>query len=117
MKFLADENLQGRLLHGLLAALPDLDIVRVQDTDWSGLDDPSLLEQAARIGAILITHDVQTITRYAFERVRADKPMPGVIEVSDQAPPGIVLEDLVLLIAAGQQGDFENQVRFVPLPD
>ncbi len=115
MKFLADENLQGRVLRGLIAALPDLDIVRVQDTRWSGFADPELLERAAQIGAILITHDVSTITRYAYDRVRQSKPMPGVIEVSSQLAPGIAIEHLVLLISAGRPDDFENQVRYIPL--
>ena len=116
MKFFADENLQGRILRGLRSAIPDIDIVRIQDTDWAGLNDPALLEHAAQIGAILITHDVRTITRYAFDRVREGKLMPGVIEVADHAPPGVVISDLVLLIATGSPQDFENQVRYVPLP-
>lgn len=33
MRFAADENFDGRILEGLRARMPELDIVRVQDTE------------------------------------------------------------------------------------
>ncbi|MCA9911450.1 MAG: DUF5615 family PIN-like protein, partial [Anaerolineae bacterium] len=50
MRFLADENFNGKLLAGLRAALPDLDVVRVQDTDKVASSDPELLAWAAEQG-------------------------------------------------------------------
>lgn len=47
LRFAADENFHGTILSGLLRALPNLDIVRVQDTDQYGVGDPELLEWAA----------------------------------------------------------------------
>jgi hypothetical protein len=115
MKFLADENFHGDMLRGILAAFPELDIVRVQDTPLSGVDDPTLLEEAARQGAILITHDVQTMTKHAYDRIRAGLPMPGVIEVAEDTPIGQAIDDLKLMIGAGTPADFENQVKYVPM--
>lgn len=115
MKFLADENLQGRIFRGLRAALPDLDLTRVQDTAWLGLSDPELLEQAAQVGAVIITHDFRTLAGYAFDRVRQGKPMPGVIEVSSRATPGRVIEELIVVTAAGTPTDFEDQILYIPL--
>lgn len=40
-----------------------------------------MLEWAAGHRRILLTHDVATITAFAYERVRAAKQMPGVFEV------------------------------------
>jgi len=59
-----------------------LDIVRVQDAELSGADDPTLLQWAADEGRIVLTHDVSTMTKYAYERVEAGQPMPGVFEVA-----------------------------------
>jgi predicted nuclease of predicted toxin-antitoxin system len=47
-----------------------LEIVRVQDVGLSGKDDPSILEWADQEGRVLLTHDVATITRYAYDRER-----------------------------------------------
>ena len=44
IKLLADENLDNTIIRGLLRHNPDIDIVRVQDIDLSGEDDPVVLE-------------------------------------------------------------------------
>ena len=47
--------------------LPELDIVRVQDLGLKNTDDPVILEWAANEERILLTHDVATITMYAYQ--------------------------------------------------
>ncbi len=82
LRFAVDENFNNDILRGLLRRKPELDIVRVQDISLSGADDSTVLEWAARDGRVLLTHDVTTITHYAYERIQAGQPMPGVFEVS-----------------------------------
>jgi predicted nuclease of predicted toxin-antitoxin system len=115
MRFLADENFHGKLLAGLCAAMPEIDVLRVQDTHHSGMPDPELLAWAAEQGRILLTHDVQTAAGYAYERVKAGLPMPGIIEVRTTQGLGAALDDLLLLIGASTPDEFENQVRYVPM--
>jgi hypothetical protein len=95
--------------------IPYLDIVSVQDAGLSGADNATVLEWAAREGRVLLTHDVSTMTRYARERVRAGKPMPGVFEVSRKVPIGQAIEDLLLIAECSQEGEWEGQVRYLPL--
>ena len=78
LKLATDENFNNDILRGILRQNPDLDILRIQDVGLSGADDPTVLEWAAQEGRILLTHDVQTITRYAYERVETGQAMPGV---------------------------------------
>ena len=40
---------------------------------------------------------VSTMTRYAYDRVRDGKPMPGVFEVGRHVPMGIAIEEIELL--------------------
>jgi hypothetical protein len=115
MRWAADENFNNDIIRGLLRRKPDVDIVRVQDVGLSGVDDPTVLEWAADEGRILLTHDVSTITRYAYERVEAGKPMPGVFEVSRGLPMGMVIEDLILLTECSLENEWEGQVRYLPL--
>jgi hypothetical protein len=35
---------------------------------------------------VVLTHDVTTMSRHAYDRVRASKPMPGVFEVARHVP-------------------------------
>ena len=111
----ADENFNNDIVRGLLRHKPDLNIVRIQDVGLSGADDPTVLEWAAREGRVLLTHDVSTITHYAYERVRAGKPMPGVFEVSRDTPIGVAIEDILLLAEYSLEGEWEGQVRYLPL--
>lgn len=114
LKFLVDENFDNTIVRGLLRRNPMLDIVRVQDVRLSGKDDPTILEWAAQEGRVLLTHDVATITRYAYDRVRENQPMPGVIEISTDAPIGRVIEDVLLLVECSQEGELEGQVQYLP---
>ena len=95
---------------------PALDVIRAQDVaEIAGQDDPTLLAWAADQGRVLLTHDVRTITGFAYERVKAGEPMPGVVEVKRTAPLGEIIEDILLLVEAGRPEDVDNQVIYLPL--
>lgn len=113
--FAADENFNNDIVRGLLRRKPDLDIVRIQDIGLSGADDPAVLEWAAQQNRVLLTHDVTTITKYAYDRSRAGKHMPGVFEVSRSASIGEVIEDILWLAGCSLDDEWEGQVRYLPL--
>ena len=115
LKLAADEDLNNDIVRGLLRRRPDLDIVRVQDAGLSGASDPMILDWAAQEGRALLTHDVSTIARYAYDRVQAGRSMPGVFEVGRKAPIGIAIEDILLLAECSLEGEWEGQVRYLPL--
>lgn len=115
IKLLADENLDNSIIRGLLRQNPDIDIVRVQDIGLSGEDDPTVLAWAADEGRILLTHDVATITRYAYERLVNNLVMPGVIEIHTDVPLGKVIEDVIVILECGITEDFEGQIYYLPL--
>ena len=115
IRLLADENFNNNIVRGVRLRDPDIDLVRVQDVGLSGADDPSVLEWAAGHRRILLTHDVATITAFAYERVRAGKPMPGVFEVGRTVALRSAIEDIVLLAIYSEDGEWEGQVRYLPL--
>jgi len=110
-----DENFNNDIVRGLLRRQPMLDLVRVQDVGLSGADDPTVLEWAARQGRVLISHDVATITKHAYDRVIASQPMPGVFEVAPSVPLAQAIEDLLLIAECSRPGEWEGQVRYLPL--
>lgn len=113
--FAADENFNNDILRGLFRRRPDFDIVRVQDAGLSGADDPTVLEWAARQGRVLLTHDVSTITRYAYERLEKGSPMPGVFEVGRFVPVGVAIDDILLLAECSLEDEWEGRVCYLPL--
>ena len=114
MRFLTDENFNGAILRGLMRRLPTLDVIRVQDVELRNTDDPIILEWAANEGRILLTHDVATITMYAYERVNQGLPMTGVVEVLATDAIGKIIDDLELFICCSEPEEYEGQVLFIP---
>jgi hypothetical protein len=66
-------------------------------------------------GLYLVTHDLRTVPKYAYDRVKGGLPMPGVIAVPDTMPIGEVVQNLVLLAECCQASELENLVLYLPL--
>lgn len=115
MKLLADENFDGRVIRGLLTRTPRLDLVRAVDVGLSGADDPAILEWTANAGRVLLTHDVSTMVGFAYDRVSAGQPMPGVVEVPTDISLGLAIDDILLLVGASLPNEWEGQVLYMPL--
>jgi predicted nuclease of predicted toxin-antitoxin system len=115
IRFAADENFNHTITRGLLRRRPDLDVVRVQDAGLSGAEDESVLEWAASEGRMLLTQDAKTVTKFAFDRVRAGKPMPGVIEIRRKVPIAVAIEELLVIVECSEADEWEGQVLYVPL--
>ena len=115
LPLLTDENFNGDIVRGLQRHRPAIDLLRVQDVGLSGAQDPPILEWASHAGRIVLTHDVKTIPRYVYERVRAGLPMPGVCVVPRSVPLGRAIDDILLLVDCSREGEWEGQVLYVPL--
>lgn len=115
VRFLADENFNNQIVRGVLRQSPNVNIVRVQDVGLSETDDPRVLEWAAQQGRVVLTHDVATMTRFAYERIQAGLSMPGLFEVSRRVPVGLAIEEILLLAECSLEKEWEGQVRFLPL--
>jgi predicted nuclease of predicted toxin-antitoxin system len=114
IKFLADENFNGKILKALLKQFPNLDIVRVQDTELYQQDDPTVLEWSAQHQRILLTHDVKTMVGFANERIINNLPT-AVIIVPESLSLAIAIADLNLIISASNPQEWQNLVTFLPL--
>ncbi len=115
VRFLADENFNNQIVRGVLRQKLDIDIVRVQDIGLSGADDPTVLDWAAQQGRVLLTHDVATMITFAYNRIEAGLSMPGVFEVNRRVSVGLAIEEIILIAECSIEGEWEGQVRFLPL--
>jgi hypothetical protein len=115
LRLAADENFNNNIVRGLLRRKSDADFVRVQDVGLSGADDPTVLEWAAQQGRVVMSHDVSTLRKHAYERAATGLGMPGVFEVPNTLSIGRAIEDLLLIIECSLEGEWEGQVRYLPL--
>lgn len=116
LRLLLDEDFNNDILRGLLRRKSDIDIMRVQDIDEiAGAADPMVLEWAAQEGRVLFTHDVNTMTAYAIERIETGQPMPGIFAVGQDMPIGPVIEDMLTLSECSEPGEWEGLILYLPL--
>ena len=115
LRYAADENFNNDIVRGLRRRATHIDIVRIQDFGLSGADDPAVLAWCATENRVLLSHDVRTLAGFAYDRARAELPMPGVFEVGRSLPMARVIEDLLVLAEASVDGEWEGQVRFLPI--
>lgn len=115
LRLVADENFNNDIVRGVLRLSANLDVVRVQDIGLGGADDPEVLAWAGVEGRVLLTHDMKTMTRYAFERVEAGERMPGIFGVRTNVPLAVAIQDVLLLAECSVDGEWEGQVRYLPL--
>ncbi len=116
LKLLADVNFNNDILRGVLRRNPAVNVVRAQDIpEVSGQDDPTVLAWSAQDNRVLLTHDVRTITKYAYERTAAGLPMPGVFEIKRTVPLSIAIDEILILAECSEDGEWEGQVRYLPL--
>jgi hypothetical protein len=110
-----DENFNHCILRGLRLRVPALDVVIVQETAMQGLKDPLLLREAAGLQRVLVTHDLKTMPRYAYARVAAGEPMPGIIAVPDDLPIDQAIEQLHIVVECCEDHELANQILYLPL--
>lgn len=79
-----------------------------------GREDPSILEWAASQGRIVLTHDVSTMTKWAYQRTAQGLFMPGVWEVKRLAPIVRSIEAIVIAVSCSEENEWENQVLYLP---
>ena len=95
---IVDENFDDDIPRGHVRRLPELEFVVVHDVDLTATPDPIILAWAAGEGRVRLTHDRDTVPSFAYDRVRAGEPMPGVFLVSDRIQKGQAIEELALAL-------------------
>jgi len=115
-RVLSDQNFDNRIVRGLLKRPSALvDLVRIQDAGLSSADDPQVLTWAAEAERLVLTHDVSTMADHAYARVAAGKRMPGVFEVPRSMPIGQAIEELMLVVECGAEGEWHGRVICLPV--
>jgi len=62
----------------------------------------------------LLTHDVETMVGFAYERIANGLPMPGVFEIRDTVPILVAIQELILIISASDPDEWKDKVTYLP---
>ena len=115
LRIAADENVDARVLRGLLLRLPELDVERAQDAGLSGATDRQVLAWAAVEQRVLLSHDVRTMTAFAAERMARGEPMTGLVILPQTEAIGLALDALEELITGRQADAVRGQILYLKL--
>ncbi len=99
---------------GLLRRQPDLNIITVQDVGLRSADDPALLDWAASKNRVMVTHDRNTMIRFAYDRIRVSLPMPGLFVLRDDLSIGQAIQELLVRILCSEHQEWKDRIEFIP---
>lgn len=110
-----DEHIPRVITIGL--RLKGIDLITVQEDNYSGKSDPELLDRAAYLRRAIFTHDDDLLVESA-KRQRDGQEFYGVIYAHHlRISIGRCIRDLELLSKFGEIEEVKNQVIFLPLKD
>jgi hypothetical protein len=113
-KFLADENFNTKIIAGLLRREPSVDFQTAKLAGILGLPDDEVLATAAREGRILVSHDRETMPGH-FSRFVVEFESTGALIVSQNLPIRDAIEEILLVWAASEPGEWRNRIGFLPI--
>ena len=112
---LADQDFSEVIIEGALRVCPGLDFVRAREVGLQRARDFEILEWAAANSGLTMSHDANTMTDAAYERIRTQLPMRGLVIVPQSLAYRTVIEDLALIAFCCDPDEWTNLVRFLPL--
>ncbi|MCP9449844.1 MAG: DUF5615 family PIN-like protein [Nitrospira sp.] len=115
IRFLFDEDCNGRIVRGVRRRHPTLNTVTVLEAGLSEATDDAVLEYASIENRVVISHDYNTMRAHAADRLQAGLPMAGLILVPQHVPLGKVIEELVLIAETTSGEEWHGQIVFLPL--
>jgi predicted nuclease of predicted toxin-antitoxin system len=115
LRLASDADVHGDLIRGLHRRLPEIDLVRVQDSLPEGAADSEVLAWAAAENRILITNDRDTMIGFAYLRVAAEEPVAGLIVTTNEQSLGEAIDDILLIAECISEEEIRDQVvLFLP---
>ena len=114
IRFLSDEDFDGRIVRGLFRGNSDLDLIRAQDVGLLGAGDEKILEWAADNARILLTHDKRTMPQHVRARLDSGLPMPGVFIVKTLSSIGQCVNDVQLVAECSEDYEWQDQIIYLP---
>lgn len=109
-QFLTDQNFDARIVTQLRNRVPDLNVISVRDVGLANTPDSSVLEWAAEQSRVVLSHDINTMERFAQSRVDAGLPMPGLIVVRQQLTVGEALVRIEWVVQTMPDDGIEGQI-------
>jgi hypothetical protein len=111
-RFLADEDLNVEIIAGLMRVEPALELRTVRAEGLAGRPDAAVLQFAAEHGFVVVSHDSNTMTADASERIRAHLVMPGLAIIHQWIGVGPAIKWLLMVWEATEAEEWFDKIDF-----
>jgi len=114
IRLLVDHDFNERILRGVQSRA-EVDVVLARAVALQDKPDEVLLARAAAEERIVLSHDLETMPRFAIAQVRAGIGMPGLILVPQDLAIGRAIEELTILLLCSDQEEWRDIIVYIPL--
>lgn len=115
LRLLADENLNSAILRAFERNYPEIDFIRVQDTDHVGASDIELLKWAASEQRVLVSHDKRTLPKYLEECIAGGVKTGGVVLIPREFILTTIMEHLAMIVLCVEPEEMWDQCWRLPM--
>jgi hypothetical protein len=113
LRVYADENVHGRIIHGL--RLKGFDVLTVAEDKHDGFPDPEIVHRATELDRVVFTHD-QDYLAIGAHLQRARQPFSGIVYGHpDALSVTEFVEQLELALHCYASDEVRNQIIYLPL--
>jgi predicted nuclease of predicted toxin-antitoxin system len=110
LRLASDADVHGDIFRGLHRRVPEIDLIRSQDSLPESAPDLEVLAWAAADNRVLITNDRNTMVGFAYNRLASGEPVPGVIVTTNEQSLGSAIDDILLIAECMPEEEIRNQV-------
>jgi len=117
IKYLIDENLDLIYQIQLRRKEPNIVVWAIGDpnTPPKGTLDPEILLWCERYGFILVTNNRSSMPAHLIEHLAQRRHIPGIFQLNPSMSVGETIEELVLAALASLEGEYKDQISYLPL--
>lgn len=113
-RFLTDQDFNENIIRGVERLEPNVEFLKVREIGLEEASDSEVLEYAAENQWIVLSHDVQTMSKEGIVRINNGQPMTGLLLVHQRSPIGQIIDDLLAIWGASELEEWSNRVFFLP---
>jgi len=92
-----------------------MDFLTAADGGTRGLSDRRVLQLAAAVGRVVVSHDRNTMTGEFYRLLKEGNSSPGLVIVRQDLDIGRAIEDLLLIWVGSEAEELRDRVRWVPM--
>jgi hypothetical protein len=117
MQYLLDEHIDPRLRRSLKRLLPTLVVWCVGDVGAPSLGtlDPAILIWCEEHDFVLVTSNRRSMPVHLAEHLQERRHIPGILVIAPSMGLGDTAQELALIAQLALDGEFQDQIRYLPL--